>query len=251
MNQGKKTISIICATFNAENYLNDFLKCVASQDSNEFELIVVDGNSSDKTVDIIKSNENLISKYISENDEGIYDAWNKGIELSSGDWLAFVGADDKLASGFISVYLEAIKKSPLNTDYLSSKVNYVNKDGKILKVLGGRWEWEEFKYRMTTAHVGSLHNKRLFQQVGFYDINYRIVGDYELLLRKKEKLNTFFIDKVTINMLADGISLSYHSLIERRRAQILTAKINPIKANILFLIGVIFLLKLKWHVYRS
>lgn len=246
MNQRKKIISIICATFNAENYLNDFLRSVESQDSNEFELIVVDGNSSDKTVDIIKSNENLISKYISENDKGVYDAWNKGIKLASGDWLAFVGADDKLASDFISVYLEVIKKVPLNTDYLSSKVNYVNKDGKILKILGARWKWEEFKYRMSTAHVGSLHNKKLFQQVGSYNINYRIVGDYELLLRKKEKLNTFFIDKVTINMLADGISLSYHSLIERRRAHILTAKISPIKANILFLIGVIFLFKLKW-----
>ncbi len=243
-----KSISIICATYNAESYLKKFIDSLNNQTVKDFELIIIDGKSSDKTVDIIESNSSLITKYISEKDKGIYDAWNKGIKIANGNWLAFVGADDILNKDYVEIYLNSLKKCPLNTDYISSKVNYINNNGKILKVLGETWKWDRFKYKMTTAHVGSLHNKRLFHEIGSYDINYKIVGDYELLLRKKEKLNTFFINKITLNMLADGMSLSFDSLIERRRAQLNTAKIRPFKANLLFLVGVLFLIKLKWKI---
>ena len=240
--KNNKSISIICATYNAEKYLNKFLKSIESQTVKDFELIIVDGGSSDKTIDIIRANRSLVSKYISEFDNGIYDAWNKGIKLASCDWIAFVGADDVLFTDYISTYISSIRNCPPNTDYISSKVNYVNNNFEILKVLGRNWKWNEFKYRMTSAHVGSLHSKRLFKDVGYFNIKYKIVGDYELLLRKKEKLNTFFIDKITVNMLAGGISLSNSALIERRRAQLLTAKIHPIKANLVLIYGFLSLI---------
>jgi glycosyltransferase involved in cell wall biosynthesis len=245
-NQINKTISIICTTYNADKYIRKFISSVRNQTNKDFELIIVDGHSSDNTLKIIKSNNELIDNFISEPDKGIYDGWNKGIRLAKGDWLSFVGADDELKPNYVELYLEALKECPENTHYVSSKVNYISKFGKILRILGGKWEWDKFKYRMTTAHVGSLHKSELFKEIGLYDINYRIVGDYELLLRKKANLNTFFFDEITVDMLADGISLSYKSLLERKKAQIFTAKISIIKANVLFVIGILTLIKLKF-----
>ena len=98
---------------------------------------------------------------------------------------------------------------------------------------------------MTTAHVGSLHHRNLFHEVGYYDIAYKIVGDYELLLRKREKLAANFIDQFTINMKAGGVSISYAAIKERFKAQRMTAKLNILVTGLLFLYGIFSLIKLK------
>lgn len=80
----------------------------------ETELIIVDGDSKDNTNDIIKSYGDKVSVHISEPDKGIYDAWNKGVALSHGDWIMFIGADDRLRPNAVNIYLEKIKKFQMN-----------------------------------------------------------------------------------------------------------------------------------------
>ena len=98
-------ISIICATYNSQHVLNHFLLSLRIQTNKEFELIIIDGDSKDKTLELINQNLDIISHYISEPDEGIYDAWNKGIKLAKHNWICFVGSDDLIRPNFIEIYV--------------------------------------------------------------------------------------------------------------------------------------------------
>lgn len=239
-------ISIICATFNSQEVLPRFLRSVRDQTFMNFELIIIDGGSTDNTIKVINSNRDIVDKFISEPDEGIYDAWNKGIGMATSNWICFVGSDDLLRPYFVENYCKVIDSNKeTEIDYISSKVNYFNDSNHSLRILGGPWRWSQFRKQMTTAHVGSLHNVDLFNRVGLFDINYKIVGDYELLLRKGQHLNTIFIDEVTIDMKAGGVSLSLEALKERFKAQVHTSQMLFIEAAIYFLMGALALFKLR------
>lgn len=232
-------ITIICATYNAAGTLDDFFSSVRKQTCKDFELIMIDGASSDNTNQIIENNQDIISNYISEPDNGIYDAWNKGIKMASNDWICFVGADDIILPDFVKIYSDTIESNRnQDLDYISSKVNYIDSKGRTIFTMGKEWKWKEFRWRMTTAHVGSLHHKNLFREVGYYNTDYKIVGDYELLLRKKDRLSAIYVDRFTINMRAGGVSISLAALKERYRAQRRTAKLNILETSLLFIYGV-------------
>lgn len=221
-------ISIVIATYNAENHLEHCLKSILfaiNGYQSEVEVIIVDGNSTDNTYSIVSKYKNIISYFHSEKDEGIYDAWNKGIKKSNGEWIMFLGADDTLTQHSIKDYLSAIALSESEVEntcqYISSKVQLVNSNGEKVQVIGEKYDWNKFKSFMNVAHVASLHRKTLFQDVGFYDTSFKISGDYELLLRKRNKLKAYFIDSITANMTIGGISfLSQNCLIETKRAKI-------------------------------
>ena len=147
-------------------------------------------------------------------DEGIYDAWNKAIALASGEWIAFLGADDVYLAGAIDSYVNVINDlSDSSVEYISSKVNLI-KDAKVVRTIGKQWNWKSFKKHMNVAHVGSLHNHRLFKKYGLYDTTYKICGDYDLLLRAREDLQTGFMNITTVNMASGGISDSNLSVFD-------------------------------------
>lgn len=244
-------ISIICATYNVHIILSSFLASIRGQTSKDFELVIIDGDSADGTKDIISINSDIIDKFVSEKDNGIYDAWNKGVELASCDWICFVGADDVLEPNFVEVYSEAIQDCrSRDADYISSRVNYLSENGSVFRILGEPWVWSKFRKRMTTAHVGSLHHKRLFYEVGGFDTSFKICGDYELLLRKGKQLKTVFIDEVLVNMASGGASLGFKAIVEKRKAQM---KNRSVSAFLGFLILIfdffalcVFKLKMWW-----
>ncbi|WP_286778603.1 MULTISPECIES: glycosyltransferase family 2 protein [Sphingobacterium] len=203
-------ISIVIATYNAGEVLGRCLGSIVRQLSKDVELIIIDGGSQDKTLDVINSFRGSISYVVSEPDKGIYDAWNKGIHVAKGEWIMFIGADDVLLDKAIDIYLESFEANDLSSyDFISAHNQYVNNTGVVLKILGDSADWNRLRKGMAAAHVGSLHNKRnLFNKVGVYDLNYSICADYELLLRKGNKLRTFFIDKEIAKMTFGGMSFS-------------------------------------------
>lgn len=210
-------ISIIIATYNASKTLKTCLDSIVPQLCTEAELIIVDGASKDNTNDIIKSFGDNVSVHISEPDKGIYDAWNKGVALSHGEWVMFIGADDILLSNAVSTYLNTIKNTADidSYDYICAHNEYVNEKGKLLKVLGEEPKWSKMCKGMAAAHVASLHNKRnLFETIGGYNLNFRICADYELLLRKKQNLKYIFIDNHIARMKIGGMSFSTNAIIE-------------------------------------
>ena len=198
-------VTIITATYNAEKFLRDSIQSVVHQTYRNFEYIIVDGASTDGTVEILREFNSNISKWISEPDSGLYDAWNKGIAESKGEWILFIGADDLLLPNALETYIEFINQNSSDSyDYISSKVQRINPDGSIESIVGKKWNWSAFRKRMTTAHPGSFHSKQLFDAYGSYSTKYKIVSDYEILLRPREKLRAGFIDQITVLMSTGG-----------------------------------------------
>jgi glycosyltransferase involved in cell wall biosynthesis len=199
-------VSVVTVVFNGENNLERTIKSVISQTYKNVEYIIIDGGSTDGTLDIIKKYEHAIDYWVSEPDTGIYDAWNKGVRLSTGKWIAFIGADDTYEENAIQEYINYINtRTSIDPEYVSSKVNLFigNKKGRVI---GNKWKWNIFKKYMNTAHVGSLHNRTLFSKYGLFDTEYNICGDYELLLRPRNNLRAEFVDSVTANMDLGGVS---------------------------------------------
>ena len=199
-------ISFVIATYNSCKTLPLVIESVFSQCSSEVEIVVVDGASSDGTSELLRSYREKSITWISEPDQGIYDAWNKGIHVATGEWIAFLGDDDLLYNGAIGHYLSFIQKNP-GLDFISSRINLKYKDGSI-RVIGRPWVWAQFRRYMNVAHVGSLHHHTLFQRYGSFDADLKICGDYEFLLRPRNHLKAGFIDKILIQMTAGGISNS-------------------------------------------
>lgn len=224
-------ITIIVAVFNAAKTLQQCLYSFTQQRYQNKELIVIDGGSIDGTLDLILENQEHIHYWVSERDNGIYDAWNKALKHTSGEWVAYLGADDTLLPNALQNYADFIHTHENEgLDYVSSRVNLVSGD-KFIRTIGQAWTWDAFRHYMNVAHVGSLHNKRLYEKYGQYDISYQICADYEFLLRAKNSLKAGFLDIVTVNMSIGGASDSDAALIETERAKVLTGGRNKLLAS--------------------
>ncbi len=232
----EKKISIIVATYNAAKTLENCLESITQQVSNDCELIIIDGGSTDGTIDVINNFNQYVEYTISEPDKGIYDAWNKGIKNAKGEWIMFVGADDELLPNALGNYLSVINETPEieKYDYICAQNDYVSQKGVFIKKIGKEPTWDNMKKYMAAAHVGSLHNKkRLFEEVGLYSLDYHICADYELLLRKKADLTYKYLVGVTIaKMQEGGMSMSSAAVIEtfkiRRAHQTISSIYNYI-----------------------
>lgn len=232
-------ISIIIATWNAASTLTQCIDSIVPQLTEECELLIIDGGSNDATNDIIASFADKVTYTISEKDNGIYDAWNKGIKVANGKWIGFIGADDILLPGAIAAYLDVIRSTRDidSYDYICAHNEYVDKTGKLLKVLGGTPVWSQFRKRMTAAHVASLHNKKnLFESIGDYDYeHYHICADYELLIRKKSSLKYLFIENHIAKMEVGGMSFSTKAIKETYRLRKQHQSVNAFYNILLFM----------------
>ena len=212
-------VTIITATYNAVNLLPRTITSVRELTYKNIEWIVVDGNSSDETLNLIRQNEDVIDYWISETDGGIYEAWNKGAVAARGIWIAFLGAGDTYNSESIAAYIDAIQKASITPDLVSSRVQLVTDDGVILREWGDRFDWNAFKKYMNIAHVGALHHRRLFEKFGYFDTAYKSSSDYDFLMRCGAELETLHVSKVTAKMLVGGISNGYQGIKETYNIQ--------------------------------
>lgn len=231
-------ISIIIATYNAAHTLNRCLDSILPQITSDVELILIDGASSDSTNQIISSYGDKICIHISEPDCGIYDAWNKGVRFAHGNWIMFIGADDILLPNSINLYLKVINETNSITsyDYICAKNEYVDKNGHLLKILGQEPSWNKMRQYMSCAHVASLHNKHnLFEILGDYNLNFRICADYELLMRKRDKLKYMYLDSHIARMCIGGMSFSTNAIIETFKIRKLYSSV-PLFFNFILLI---------------
>jgi len=220
-------ISIIVAVFNAVDTLQQCIDSIAEQTYPNKELIIIDGCSKDGTVDLLKANNKQISYWVSEPDHGIYNAWNKGLEQVSGEWICFLGADDFF---WDTQVLERVAKKlviiPSDTRVVYGQVMLLNTNGERLYPVGEPWERirTRFKQVMCIPHQGVMHRRSLFDRQGDFDESFRISGDYELLMRELKTAEAFFVSDIVIaGMRQGGISSnpanSLMALREARRAQ--------------------------------
>lgn len=210
----QKQLSIIIATFNAEKEIRNCLNSIVPQLSDECELIVIDGGSVDGTNVIIASYGNSITYTISEPDKGIYDAWNKGVKAAKGEWILFIGADDCLLPNALNSYLSILPQYR-NFDFISAKLNYLDDRNKIVAVVGKEWNYKRCRLNMDVTHVASLTNINYFRRIGLFNTDYKICGDYELLLRGGNSMKAGFNPNIVANMKIGGVSFSIKGLKEQ------------------------------------
>lgn len=236
----KVKVAVIVATYNSKKYLEECIMSIIGQTYSDWELIIIDGGSTDGTIEIIKNYESYVKYWISEKDDGIYDAWNKGISLTSSDWICFVGSDDVLYPDALEDYSNHIKAHPIGDvlEFVSSNIDLVDENLNLLETVGAPWQWDKFKVSMLTWHVGCFHSRKLFEKYGLYDTSYKISGDYELLLRPGNKLATSYFNKTTAKMRNGGVSSKklFMASKETYRAKVKNHVISTMKGYFLVLV---------------
>lgn len=175
---GKK-ISIITITLNAERYLEQAITSVVNQTHSNREHIIVDGGSTDGTLDIIKKYESEIDNWISEPDNGIADAMNKGIDLATGDYILFLNSDDYLVNS--SVLERASEYLGDRFDIFFFQVLHdIHGQNQVSSNRSLGWLTN---FKMGSCHQGQLCSRKLFQRIGKFDTSFKIDMDYDLILR--------------------------------------------------------------------
>lgn len=203
-------ISLITITFNSEKTLQDTIDSVSKQKYSNIEYIIIDGNSTDNTIKIIKSNLNVISKWISEPDDGIYDAMNKGIKMATGDVIGILNSDDTFHSdeSLMKIAGAFIENDP---DCTFGNLNYLNTNGVVTRKWRSKsYEQGIFEKSWTPAHPTFYCKRIIYEKFGLYKTDYEIAADVELMFRLLEvnKIKSYFIDEVLIDMLEGGVSNS-------------------------------------------
>jgi glycosyltransferase involved in cell wall biosynthesis len=221
-------VTVVTAVFNGQPYVAGCLESVLTQDYPYIEHIVLDGGSSDGTVDVLRKYDDRIALWRSEPDRGVYDAWNKALLEAHGEWICFLGVDDEFLPGAVSAYMELAARNP-QAEYLSSRVKWVHSSGHE-RIVGSAWTWKRFSKSMCTAHVGSMHRRGMYDRLGIYDTSYRIVADYEFLLRARGELVAAYLPRTTVMMRAGGVSCASIALVEAARAKVATGGRNKLLA---------------------
>lgn len=202
-------ISVITVTFNGEKYLEQTIQSIINQTYENMEYIIIDGGSTDGTVEIIKKYENKIDYWVSEKDAGIGDAFNKGIILALGDYINFQGDGD----GFYSA--DSLGKVFNDIDwnkyiFISAKIQKTDENNKELYVSKHVKTFKKISllFRMSMPHQGLFTHKNYFKQYGLFDINNTFCMDYEHLLRAYHNFpETLTINVIVARWRADGIGI--------------------------------------------
>ncbi len=201
-------VSIITACYNAESTIERCLNSINNQDYSNIEHIVIDGASDDKTLEILEKQQNSISHLVSEQDNGIYDALNKGIKLATGDIIGFLHADDLFASQQTISQIVALFNQK-NTDSVYGDLEYISSKGKIIRY----WKSSEFtlsklKKGWMPPHPTFFVRASVYQKCGLFDTKFKIAADYDFMLRVlgRYKISTAYLPLIITKMQLGGAS---------------------------------------------
>lgn len=214
-------ISIITATYNSEQFIQEALNSYGAQDHQEKELMVIDGASNDATISIVKEQLSDRDILLSEPDHGIYDALNKGIRLAKGEIIGILHSDDLFASSqVLSKVMQQFKDDP-TIQAVYGDLQYVDRmdTTKVIRHWkSGTFSKKEMERGWMPPHPTLFIRKECFNELGAYDLNYHSAADYDLILRMlyKAAIKTAYIPEVLVKMRVGG--LSNHSLQNRWRA---------------------------------
>ena len=230
-------ISVITACFNNAATIEETIRSVAEQDYADKEYIIVDGGSTDGTLSIIEKYRDKISKIISEKDEGIYFALNKGIDLATGDVIAFLHADDVYAHAqALPHVMKIFSEKKIQSVY--GDLQYVDRND-LSKVAR---EWKSGNYYDGIFHKGWMPPhpsffllKSCYEKFGKFNTTFVSAADYELMLRMlhKNKITTAYLPEVLVKMRTGGISnITLKNRIRANKEDRRAWKVNGLKPGI-------------------
>lgn len=182
----KPKVSIIVVCLNDALGLEITIKSVAIQTYKNIELVIIDGGSKDNTRKVVRRYQKYVNYFISEPDKGISDAFNKGIKASTGDFINFQGAGDRLhTKDVVERMLASI--DPTQIQMVCGRINRVSQDNKLLFTSRLSFKPWRLLYKMALPHQALFTHRNYFKKWGLFDLNCRFAMDYELLLRAYEK----------------------------------------------------------------
>jgi len=204
-------VSVVIGVRNGAATLQRCLDSIAAQDWPARETIVADGASTDGTPAMLEANARAgkVTRYVSEPDRGLYEAWNKGVRLSRGEWICFLGCDDAFHDpGALRSLLEAAQAAPAHPRIVYGLVHRVTERGVVAETWGGPWAASRARAfaGFMIPHPGTLHHRSVFEEGGLFDESYRVAGDYDLMLRELLKRDPLFVDRVVVDMRFGGMS---------------------------------------------
>ncbi|MBR8536808.1 glycosyltransferase [Carboxylicivirga sediminis] len=200
----KPLISIITIVYNGIDTLKKTIDSIACQDYNGIEYIVVDGRSNDGTIDLIKANQSIISKWVSESDEGLYDAMNKGLDMASGDYVWFINSGDEIyhrytisqmVDGFGDVFPDVVYGDTVMIDAEGSEIGERRLKPPV------NLSWEDFRNGMLVSHQSILVSTKIAAK---YNIKYRFSADYEWCLKALKAANSVHNSNQILSRFLDG-----------------------------------------------
>lgn len=202
-------ISIITIVFNGAKHLQKTIKEIISQTYKDYEYIIIDGNSNDDTINVIKKHNEHITKWISEPDNGLYDAMNKGLKLATGKYIWFINAGDfPYSAKTLDIISELTKDNPdiIYGETMTIDDNY-NEIGLKRLSPGPDLTWKSLKNGLIVCHQSILVKKEIAEP---YNINYRIAADYDWVLSalKKAKKITY-TNCIITNFLYGGLNQKF------------------------------------------
>lgn len=201
-------ISMITVCFNSEKTIEDTLKSVLNQSYKDYEYIIVDGKSKDKTLDIIKKYEKKFNsklKYISEKDRGLYDAMNKGIKMCTGDIIGIINSDDVIADNQVfKKVVDTFEKEKADGVYSNLLIKDENLDKVVRTFISGKGNYKKGFY---PPHPTLYLRKEVYNEIGYFNLNYRIAADYDFMLRvMKSGKKLSYVDDIFTFMRSGGTS---------------------------------------------
>jgi glycosyltransferase len=203
-------VSVITAVFNGKDTIGDALTSVSRQTYKNIEHLIIDGGSTDGTLEVIERFKDRTTKIVSEPDNGIYDALNKGIGLASGDVIGLLHGDDFYAHDKVLESVVRVFKEQ-NVDSCYGDLLYVHKNDteKVIRY----WKASEyhpgkFRYGWMPPHPTFFVRREMYEKYGYFNTDFRIAADYELMLRflEKHRISTYYIPEVFIKMRLGGAS---------------------------------------------
>ncbi|MEI5639551.1 MULTISPECIES: glycosyltransferase family 2 protein [unclassified Pseudoalteromonas] len=232
-------VSIITVCYNSSATIEDTIKSVLSQDYQDIEYILIDGGSTDSTLDIINKYRDRITSIISEPDEGIYDAMNKGIKNATGEIVGILNSDDFYEAK--NVISEMVSKFDSDTEIVFGDLIFV-KPENIEKVtrfysLPNFKAWK-LRFGWMPPHPATFIKKSVYDRFGLYKINYKISADYEVFVRflLVNKVRFKYVSKTLVRMRDGGVSTSgLKSSITLNKEIVMACKENGVYTNLFIL----------------
>ena len=226
-------VTIITVTYNSEKYLQDCINSVVAQSYKDIEHIVIDGCSTDDTLNIIRQFDNHITQWKSEKDNGMYDAINKGMQMATGDVIGILNSDDMLATDDV---IEKIVKYFLKykVDSLYGDLVYVDQVNtrKVIRYWKGfNYHRYRFTYGWMPAHPTFYFKRDLLKDLGGYESHYFTAADYEFMARYlyRFRISAVYLPKLIVKMRVGGQSnRNIMSRLRANRRDYLAMKANQI-----------------------
>lgn len=202
--------TVITAVYNGADHLEATILSVLGQEFGDVEFIIIDGGSKDATLDILRKYENS-AYWVSEPDQGVYDAFNKACHLISGRWAIFLGAGDVLHDCHVLKSMaEVVSNVSSETEIVYGKVNLTNTAGRPIATLNSPWNQMKGRWSggrpMLPHHQGVFHRDRILQMGRPFDTSYRIAADSKLLYSSIQRTQPVFSDIVVASASVGGVS---------------------------------------------